>query len=103
MNRVVGWLVLMVGFTGCGQPEPEAVTFRYQLDILPVTLDPMQNLARYARRFWSEEDGTAAVEYAVLLALIIVTAMPAITALGEHVRDIYIEVADSLPDASINL
>ena len=63
----------------------------------------MQNLARYARRFWSEEDGTAAVEYALLLALIILTAMPAITALGEYVRDIYIEVADSLPDAGINL
>ncbi len=39
----------------------------------------------------------------LLLALIIVTAMPAITALGEHVRDIYTNVADSLPDVGANL
>ncbi len=62
----------------------------------------MSTLLQQVSRFLYEEDGTAATEYAVMLSLIIVAAMPSITALGEKVRDIFQEVADSLPvlDAS---
>ncbi len=63
----------------------------------------MRVLQQRAKAFLKAEDGPTAVEYAVLLSLIIVTAMPAITALGERVRDIFIEVADALPEPGFSV
>ena len=55
-----------------------------------------KNVLSRAKQFFSEEDGPAAVEYAVLLSLIIVVAMGTISQLGTTVRDLFAEVVDHL-------
>ena len=42
----------------------------------------MKNLASKVKRFLKSEDGPTAVEYAVMLALIIIVCLTAITAVG---------------------
>jgi len=42
----------------------------------------MRSLIKYTRKFLREEDGPTAVEYAVMLALIIVACFTAIYSLG---------------------
>ena len=42
----------------------------------------MKNLINKAQRFLKSEDGPTAVEYAVMLALIIIVCLTAITAVG---------------------
>ena len=60
-------------------------------------------LAHIARRmvdFLKREDGPTAVEYAVMLALIIVVCLIAITALGTNANKTFSEVSASLAAAS---
>jgi pilus assembly protein Flp/PilA len=57
----------------------------------------MNTLFRYVRSFWAEEHGATAVEYAVMLALIIIVCMSAIAALGSKVSSTYVDVETSLP------
>jgi pilus assembly protein Flp/PilA len=49
----------------------------------------MTNLFARAVRFLREEDGPTAVEYAVMLALIIVVCIAAITALGTNTSNTF--------------
>lgn len=42
----------------------------------------MKNFAKKVQRFLKSEDGPTAVEYAVMLALIIIVCLTAITAVG---------------------
>ena len=44
-------------------------------------------------RFFEREDGPTAVEYAVMLALIIVVCLVAITALGSNANAVFSDVA----------
>jgi pilus assembly protein Flp/PilA len=44
-------------------------------------------------RFLRDEDGPTAVEYAVMLALIIVVCITAITALGQNASNVFSNVA----------
>ena len=64
-----------------------------------VTLFPkggtMQNLAREIRRFLVGEDGPTAVEYAVMLALIIVASITIITSLGSSTSGTFSTVNDA--------
>jgi pilus assembly protein Flp/PilA len=53
----------------------------------------MKNLALHIRRFLASEDGPTAVEYAVMLALIIVVCLTAITSLGQRANDTFNNVA----------
>ncbi len=51
------------------------------------------------KAFWSflkDEDGATATEYAVMLALIIVVALGAITALGTKVSSTFADIEGSL-------
>ncbi|HKQ49555.1 MAG TPA: Flp family type IVb pilin [Phycisphaerae bacterium] len=57
----------------------------------------MNTLFQYVRSFWAEEGGATAVEYAVMLALIIIVCMSAIAALGTKVSSTYVDVETSLP------
>lgn len=50
-----------------------------------------------AKAFLVNEDGPTATEYAVMLALIIIVALGAITALGTKVSGIYTNVEATLP------
>lgn len=55
---------------------------RLRIARLPKGTIQMRNLAQFAVNFLKSEDGPTAVEYAVMLALIIVVCIGAITTLG---------------------
>ena len=56
----------------------------------------MKNLALKVRRFMVSEDGPTAVEYAVMLALIIVVCIGAVTALGTSASSTFQGVNDAI-------
>ena len=58
----------------------------------------MMNLACKVRRFLASEDGPTAVEYAVMLALIIVVAIGSIKIIGTDTNTTFANVAAQLPD-----
>ena len=60
----------------------------------------MKNLLRKTRQFLVSEDGPTAVEYAVMLALIIVVCLTAIQAIGTNANATFNSVAGVLPGAS---
>jgi pilus assembly protein Flp/PilA len=53
----------------------------------------MHHLLAGAQRFLREEDGPTAVEYAVMLALIIVVCIASITTLGTNANQTFSNVA----------
>jgi pilus assembly protein Flp/PilA len=57
----------------------------------------MKNLALKVQRFLVSEDGPTAVEYAVMLALIIIVCLTAIQAIGTNANATFQSVADKLP------
>jgi len=57
----------------------------------------MNRLLRHAREFLVNEDGPTAVEYAVMLALIIVVCLTAIQAIGTNANATFQSVAAQLP------
>jgi pilus assembly protein Flp/PilA len=57
----------------------------------------MSTFFKSVRRFLVSEDGPTAVEYAVMLALIIVVALAAITTLGGKVNSTFTSVNSALP------
>jgi pilus assembly protein Flp/PilA len=60
----------------------------------------MKTLAQQVRRFLKSEDGPTAVEYAVMLALIIVVCLVAISAVGSQASATFSNVAASIGGAS---
>jgi pilus assembly protein Flp/PilA len=56
----------------------------------------MKLLAERMRRFLQSEDGPTAVEYAVMLALIVIVCLTAITAVGTKSSATFDNVANSL-------
>ena len=54
-------------------------------------------MLNYLKRFWSEEEGATATEYAVMLALIIVIALGAISALGTKVSQTFADIETAMP------
>lgn len=60
----------------------------------------MRSFAQKVRRFLKSEDGPTAVEYAVMLALIIVVCLTAITTLGQRANDTFNNVANTIPSGS---
>lgn len=56
----------------------------------------MKNFAESIKTFLKEEDGPTAVEYAVMLALIVVVCMGTIQTLGSNANDKFIEVSDQI-------
>jgi pilus assembly protein Flp/PilA len=54
------------------------------------------NLARSAWNFLKREDGPTAVEYAVMLALIIVVCIGAITTLGTNAQSTFTSVGNAV-------
>ena len=53
----------------------------------------MSQLLHGVKRFLVSEDGPTAVEYAVMLALIVVVCITAITALGSNAKAVFTNVA----------
>ena len=60
----------------------------------------MKNLLRRACRFVRGEDGPTAVEYAVMLALIIVVCLTAIQAIGTNANTTFNSIVSMLPGGS---
>ena len=59
----------------------------------------MQSIVRNTIRFLKREDGPTAVEYAVMLALIIIVCIVAITALGKNANNTFSNVASKASPA----
>ena len=59
----------------------------------------MRPFAQSVVNFLKREDGPTAVEYAVMLALIIVVCITAITAIGTNANKTFNNVADNLKTA----
>jgi len=60
----------------------------------------MNKFLLHARRFLVSEDGPTAVEYAVMLALIIVVCLTAIQAIGTNANTTFNSVATVMPGGS---
>ena len=60
----------------------------------------MNRLVRKVVRFLKAEDGPTAVEYAVMLALIIVVCLVAITSLGTQANETFSTVGNKLKTAA---
>lgn len=56
----------------------------------------MKNFANKVQRFLKSEDGPTAVEYAVMLALIVVVCLTAITSIGTKAQATFDKVATEL-------
>ena len=56
----------------------------------------MKSLANSVRRFLVSEDGPTAVEYAVMLALIVIVCLTAIQAIGTNANAKFQQSADAL-------
>ncbi|HEV3004053.1 MAG TPA: Flp family type IVb pilin [Pirellulales bacterium] len=56
----------------------------------------MKNLALKVQRFLVSEDGPTAVEYAVMLALIVIVCLTAITSIGTKASATFQSIATSL-------
>ena len=56
----------------------------------------MKNFALKVRRFMVSEDGPTAVEYAVMLALIIIVCLSAISTLGTNAKATFNNIASSV-------
>ena len=60
----------------------------------------MKSLAKKVQRFLVSEDGPTAVEYAVMLALIVIVCLAAIQAIGTNASATFQEVADQIEQAA---
>ena len=60
----------------------------------------MKSLAQKVQRFLASEDGPTAVEYAVMLALIVIVCLTAIQAIGTNANATFDAVADQLAGSS---
>jgi len=57
----------------------------------------MKKLMNRAKSFLRDEEGATATEYAVMLALIIVISLAAISALGDKVSDVFVDIESAMP------
>lgn len=56
----------------------------------------MKNFVTKVQRFLKSEDGPTAVEYAIMLALIVIVCLTAITAIGTNASSTFQSIADEL-------
>jgi len=56
----------------------------------------MTKLAQNVKKFLASEDGPTAVEYAVMLALIVIVCLTAIRAVGQNASDRFNDIRDQL-------
>lgn len=60
----------------------------------------MKSFAKKLQRFLTSEDGPTAVEYAVMLALIVIVCLTAISSVGTNAKTTFSNVASSLSSGS---
>jgi pilus assembly protein Flp/PilA len=84
------------------QGNPVLLTFSVQSAPLKLNRNggmPMKSLVQKVQRFFVSEDGPTAVEYAVMLALIVIVCLTAISSVGSKSSATFNKVASTLPDA----
>ena len=59
----------------------------------------MKNIVKKLQRFLKSEDGPTAVEYAVMLSLIVVVCLTAVTSIGKKASTTFTNVANQLGTA----
>lgn len=59
----------------------------------------MKNILSKVQRFMKSEDGPTAVEYAIMLALIIIVCLAAIQSVGTQANSAFQDIAGDLKDA----
>ena len=59
----------------------------------------MKNFAQKVTRFLKSEDGPTAVEYAIMLALIVIVCLTAIQAIGTNAKSAFTDIAEDLNSA----
>ncbi len=59
----------------------------------------MKNFAQKVQRFLKSEDGPTAVEYAIMLALIVIVCLTAIQAIGTNASSAFQDIADDIDAA----
>jgi len=59
----------------------------------------MKNFAQKVTRFLKSEDGPTAVEYAIMLALIVIVCLTAIQAIGTNAKSAFNDIASDLNSA----
>jgi pilus assembly protein Flp/PilA len=59
----------------------------------------MKNFALKVQRFLKSEDGPTAVEYAIMLALIVIVCLTAIQAIGTNANSAFEDIAGQLDAA----
>ncbi len=57
----------------------------------------MKGIVKRIKSFIRDEEGATATEYAVMLALIIVISLAAISALGDKVSDVFVDIESQMP------
>ncbi len=87
-------------------PVSTSVSRRFNLFPDLLTLDPsfeidsleetMNSFTKKIRQFLVSEDGPTAVEYAVMLALIVIVCLTAITAVGTNANSAFDSIATEL-------
>lgn len=60
----------------------------------------MQSLVQKVQNFLVSEDGPTAVEYAVMLALIVIVCLTAIQAIGTQANATFTKIGDDMLDAN---
>ncbi len=60
----------------------------------------MKSLALKVRRFLVAEDGPTAVEYAVMVALIIIVCLTAIQGLGQNAKATFQQTSDAIANTT---
>lgn len=59
----------------------------------------MKSVITKVQRFLKSEDGPTAVEYAIMLALIVIVCLTAIQAIGQNASSAFQDIATDLNDA----
>ena len=67
---------------------------------IPFGGNQMKNFAKKLERFLKSEDGPTAVEYAVMLSLIVVVCLTAVTNIGKNAKSTFTSVSAQLGTAS---
>ena len=65
--------------------------------LAPIRSEKMETTMNLLKKFLVSEDGPTAVEYAVMLALIVVVCIGTITAIGTKVNTTFTTVQSALP------
>lgn len=60
----------------------------------------MKNLTKKVHQFLVSEDGPTAVEYAVMLALIVIVCLTAISAVGTNANNTFDKIANEINTAN---